>query len=131
MFVNLSWRVWTIFCFNVKIFFWSYTLSPYLPLQIFLSNVSTKKPSIWFVILAGGIRNFSPHPTHSEQVCSIVWGLLFSFPEKSAQGSTWLCLQDNCGPYFCHFLKLSLMNNCNYWGWVKMVDMALKIGICF
>ena len=45
-------------------------------------------------------RITSPRPRHSEQVGSIVSGLLFSLPEKFAQGPTRSCWRDICGPYF-------------------------------
>ena len=40
-----------------------------------------------------GFRIISPRPSNSEQVCSIVPGLLFSFAKKFAQGATQLCWQ--------------------------------------
>ena len=87
-------------------------LSLYLSLQILLSNVFPKQPSIWFEILVAGLRIIAPCLRHSEQVCSIVSGLLFSFPKKFAQGLTWLCWQDVCGPYFWH---LQCLSNCRLW----------------
>ena len=93
--------VWIIFCLNLKTFFWRYMVSLYLPRQILLSNIFPKE-SIWFVVLATGLRIISPRPRHFEQVWSIVSGLLFSFPEKFAQGPTRSCWQDVCGSYFWH-----------------------------
>ena len=78
-------------------------LSLYLPLQMLLSNVFPKEPSIWFANLVAGVKIISPHARHSEQVSSIVLGLLLSFPEILAQGPTQSCWQDACGPYFWHF----------------------------
>ena len=86
--------------------------SLYLPLQIFLSNVYPKEPSIWLVILVAGLRIISKCPRHSEQVCSIVSGLLFSFPKKFAQGPTQLRWRDACSPYFWH---LQCLWNCFLW----------------
>ena len=87
-------------------------LSLYLPLQILLSNVFPKEPSRWFVILVAGLRIISPRVGHSEQVCSVVSGLLFSFPEKFAEGPTQSCWRDACGPYFWQLLCLW---NCCLW----------------
>ena len=120
VFVNLSQRVWIIFRLNFKTFFWQYMLSLYLPLQILLSDVFLKESSIWFAILVVGLRIISPRPRHYEQtcleclerVCSIVSGLLFSFPEKFAQGPTPSCWWDVCGPYFWH---LQCFWNCRLW----------------
>ena len=115
VFVNLSRLVWIIFCFNFKILFWRYilspcpfryfsgdVLSPYLPLQILPSNVFPKEPSKGLVILLTGLRYISPCSRHSVQVCSIVSCLLFSFPNKSAQGPARSCWRDVCGPCFLH-----------------------------
>ena len=112
MFVNLSWCVWIICHLNFKTFFWWYMLSLYLALQIFLSNIFPKKPSIWFVTLVAGLRIIWHCPRHSEQICSIVSGLLFSFPKKFAQWPTWSCWQDVCGPYFWY---LQWLRNCCLW----------------
>ena len=100
VFLKLSWRVQIIFRLNFKTLFWRYMLSLYLPLQILLSNVFPKEPSRWFVILVAGLRIISSRLEHSEQVYSVVSGLLFSFPEKFAQGPTQSCWRDACGPYF-------------------------------
>ena len=111
-FVNLSWRVSIIFSLNFKTFFWQYMLPLYLPLQILLSNVFPKELSIWFVILVTGLRIIPPLLRHSEQVCSFVSGLLFSFPKKFTQWPTKLGWQDDCGPYFWH---LQCLWNCCLW----------------
>ena len=120
--VNLSRRVWIIFGSSFKIFFWLYMLSVYLPLQIHLSKVFNKKPSIWFVILVAGLRNVSPRPRYSEQVCSIFSGPLFSFLEKCAQGLTQSCWQDAYGLYFWH---LQCLCDCRLW---KAVFTVLRSG---
>ena len=125
LFVNSSWRVWIIFRMNFELFFWRYMLSLYLHLHILPSNVFPKKPSIWFVIMVADHRIISPRPRHSEEVFSMVAGLLFSFPNKFAQD-----LVDRAGE-----LSLVLIYDiCNVYDWlysqycgrVKMVDMAPK-----
>ena len=69
-----------------------------------------KETSIWFVILVAGLGIISTRPRHSEQVCSIVLGMLFSFSETFAEGATqW---RDVCGPYFLHLQGLW---NCRLW----------------
>ena len=100
VFVNLSRRVWITFRLNYKTFFWWYMLSFYLALQILLSNVFPKDPSIWFVTLVAGLRIIWQCPKHSKQVCFIVSGLLFNFLKKFAQGPTRSCWRDVCDPYF-------------------------------
>ena len=71
-----------------------------------------KEPLIWFVILMAGLRIISPRPRHFEQACSIVSGLLFSFPEKFAQGLIRLCWRDVCCTYVWH---LQCLWNCRLW----------------
>ena len=82
------------------------------PFRSFLSNVFPKEPSISFVIVVAGLRIVSSRRRHSEQVGSIVSGLLFSFPEKFAQGPTRSCWRDVYGPYFWH---LQCLWNCRLW----------------
>ena len=90
-----------------------------------LSNVFPKELSIWFVIFVAGLKIISPCPRYSEQVCSIVVGLLFSFPEKFAQGPTQSCWWDVCGPYFWH---LQCLWNCHLWLAVFTVLRSSKDG---
>ena len=104
--------VWIIFCLNFKTFFCRYMLSLYLPLQILTNKVFPKEPSISFVILVAGLKIILPRPRHSEQVCSIVSGLPFSFSDKFAQGHTRWCWRDVRGPYFLH---LQCLWNCRLW----------------
>ena len=87
-------------------------LSLCLSLQIFLSSVFLKETSTWFVILVAGLRIISAPPRHFEQVCSIVSGLLFSFPDKFAQGRTQSCWREACSLYFWH---LQCLWNCCLW----------------
>ena len=106
-------------------------LSLYLALQILLSNIFLKEPSIRFVILVAGLRIISPRPKHSEQVCSIVSGLLFSFSEKFAHGPTQSCWRDTCGAFIfdiCNVYEIVAYGwlYSQFSGRVKMVDMALK-----
>ena len=108
VFANLSRRVWIIFRLNFKTFFWWYILS----LQILLNTVFPKEPSIWFVLLVACLRIISPCSKHSEQVCSIVSGLQFSFPERFAQGPTRSFRRDVYDPYFWH---LKCLWNCRLW----------------
>ena len=112
LFVNLSWLVWIIFRLNFKTFFWQYMLSLYLLLQIVLCNFFTKETSIWFVILVAYFRIISPRPRHSEQICSIVSGLLFNFPEKFAQRPTQSSWRDVCDICYWH---LQCLWNCRLW----------------
>ena len=79
-----------------------------LPLQILLSTVFPKESSIWFVFLAADRRVISSRPSHSEQVCSIVLDLLYSFPEKFTQEPTRSSWRDICGLYFWHFANFHL-----------------------
>ena len=125
MFVNLSQRVWIIFRLNFKTFFWRCILSLYLPLQILLSKVFFKETSIWFAILVVGLRIISTGPRHSEQVCSIVLGMLSSFPETFAEGTTQSRWRDVCGPYFWH---LQCLWNCRLWLAVFTVFRLCKDG---
>ena len=83
-----------------------------MPLQILLSEVFPKEQSKWFVILVAGLRIISSRPRHSEQVCSIVLGLLFSFPDKFAQASTWSCCRD---AYALYFIDLLCLWDCWLW----------------
>ena len=113
VFLNVSWCVWIIFCLNWKtFFFFVYMLSLNLPLQILQSGVFPNEPLIWFAILVADLRIILPHSRYSEQVCSIVSGLLFSFDEKFAQEPTQLCWRDVCGLYFWH---LQCLWNCRLW----------------
>ena len=105
-------RARIIFHLNSKTFFWRYMLCLYLALQILLSNVFPKEPSIWFVTLVAGLRIIWQRPRHFEQVRSFVSGLLFSFPKKFAQGPTWSCWRDVCVPYFWY---LQWLWNCLLW----------------
>ena len=98
--INLSQRVWINFVWILRHF--SGDISFLLPFQILLNNVFPKESSICFVILVTGLRIISPLPRHSEQACSILSGLLFSFPQKIAQRPTRLCWRDVCCPYFWH-----------------------------
>ena len=100
-------------------------LSLYMPLQILLSNVFPKEPSMWFVILVAGLRIITQRLRHSEQVCSIVLGLMFSFPDKFSQGPSWSCFRDACGPYFWH---LQCLGNCCLWLAVLTVVRSGKDG---
>ena len=86
-----------------------------MPLQILLSEVFPKEQSKWFVILVAGLRIISSRPRHSEQVCSIVLGLLFSFPDKFAQASTWSCCRD---AYALYFIDLLCLWDC--WLWLAL-----------
>ena len=107
-------------------------LSLYLPLQILLNSIFPKEPSIWFVNLVTDLRIISPHLRHSEQVCSIVSSLLFSFTEKFAQGPR--LLDSACGiPVvlifdICNVYEIVAYDwlYSQYRGQVKMVDMVLK-----
>ena len=111
-------------------FFWQYMLSLYLPLQILLSNVFPKEPSTWFVILVAGFRIILTRPRHSEQVCSIVSGLLFSSLRNLLKD-----LLNHAGELpvvlifdICNVYEIVVINwlYSQYWGWVKMVDTGLK-----
>ena len=82
------------------------------PFTILTNKVFPKEPSISFVILVAGLKIILPRPRHSEQVCSIVSGLPFSFPDKFAQGHTRWCWRDVRGPYFLH---LQCLWNCRLW----------------
>ena len=105
--------VWIIFRFNWKTFFFLvYTLSLNLPLQTLLSGIFASEPLIRFAILVADLWIISPRSWHSEQVCSIVSDLLFTFDEKFAQEPTPLCWRDVCGPYFWH---LQCLWNCRLW----------------
>ena len=53
-----------------------------------LSIVVPKESSMIFNFGGGPKKIISPRPRQSKQVCSIVSGLLFSFPEKFTQGPT-------------------------------------------
>ena len=129
VFGNLSRRVWIIFRLNFKTFFWRCMLSLYLALQILLSNVLPKEPSILFVTLMAGLRIIWKCPRNSEQVYSIFIGLLFSFPKKFAQGPTRSSSQDVCGFIFdiCNDHEIVPYDwvYSQYWGCVKMVDLFL------
>ena len=63
-----------------------------------------------------------PHPKHSEQVCSIVSGLLFSFCKKFTQGPTQSCWRDVCGCYFWNVQRLW-----NYCLWLAVLT-VLRLG---
>ena len=97
----------------LRYFFWSSMLFPYLPLQILLSNIFTKKPSIWFI--------FGRWP----EKCLITPKTFWTNYAPLFQ-AWWLVFPRNF-LIFEMFMKLLLM----YWGRVKMVDMALKIGVSF
>ena len=101
--------VWIIFSLNFKTFFWRYMLSPYLSL-ILLSNVFPKEPSIYdlqFWWLASELS----HLGHSEQVCSIVSGLLFSFCSRTYSIDMARCLW-SLYLTFVMFMILLLMIAC-------------------
>ena len=111
MFVNLSRRVWIIFCLNFKTFFWRYMLSLNLPLHINVSNVFPKRT----IIFVAGLRIISPHLRHSEQVCSIVSGLIFSIFQRNLLKN----LLDHAGEMsvvfifdMCNVYKFLLMMGC-------------------
>ena len=90
-------------------------LSLYSPFQIHLSNVFPKESLIWFVILVVGLKSISPYLRHSEQVCSIVSGLLFSFPKKFSQRSTQPGWWGACCLYLWHLECLR-----NFWLWLAI-----------
>ena len=118
--VNLSRCVWIIFRLNFKTFFWWYMLSPYLSL-ILLSNAFPKEPSIYdlqFWWLASELS----HLRHSEQVCSIVSGLLFSFCSRTYSIVMARCL---CSLYlkFVMFMILLLMIAC-----IRTIGVGCKDG---
>ena len=94
------------------------------PFRSFLSNVFPKEPSIWFANLVADLRIISLRLRHSEQVCSIVSSLLFSFPRNLLKD-----LLDRAGE-ICVVLIFDIWNNYDWlysqcWGWVKMINMAL------
>ena len=122
LFINLSRRVWIIFRLNFNTFFWQYILSLYFPLQI-LSYAFPKEPSKLFVTLAACLRIISPRPRHSEQACSIVSGLLFSFPKRFAGEMFVVLIFDICNVY--EIIAYDWLYSW-YWGRVKMVDVASK-----
>ena len=124
VFLNVSWCVWIIFCLNWKtFFFFVYMLSLNLPLQILQSGVFPNEPLIWFAILVADLRIILPHSRYSEQVCSIVSGLLFSFDEK---------LRKNLLSCAGEMSVVLIFDICNVYeivayDLVKMVDMTSKL----
>ena len=111
---NLSRRVLIIFRLNFQTFFWRDIFSLYLLLQFLLSNVFPKEPSISYVILVATLRIISPRRRHSEQVFSIVSGLLLVFPRNLLKDLLDRACEISVVFFFdiAMFMKLSLLTGC-------------------